>query len=119
MRAWRVHERGLPRLGGDHAQGIPKRERQYEHIRANAKKRGGAKEIAARTVNRERARSGESKTASRTSTQDTSSSQRGGQRSHRGAQGPTYAQLYVQARRRGVKGRSSMNKSQLARALGR
>jgi hypothetical protein len=81
----------------------PKRERQYEHIRANAKKRGQsggrAKEIAARTVNSERVRSGESKTASRTSTQDTSSSQRGRQRSHRGAQGPTYAQLYAQGRR--------------------
>jgi hypothetical protein len=101
----------------------PKRERQYEHIKASAKKRGEstgrAEEIAARTVNKERARSGESKTASRTSTQDMSSSRRGGQRSHRGAQGPTYEQLYSEARSRGIKGRSSMTKAQLARALGR
>jgi len=101
----------------------PKRERQYEHIRASAKQRGEstgrAEEIAARTVNKERARSGEAKTASRASTQDMSSSRRGGQRSHRGAQGPTYAQLYSEARRSGVKGRSSMSKAQLARALGR
>ena len=101
----------------------PKRERQYEHIKASVKRRvestGRAEEIAARTVNKERARSGEAKTASRTSTQDMSSFRRGGQRSHRGAQGPTYAQLYSEARRRGVKGRSSMNKAQLARALGR
>lgn len=101
----------------------PKRERQYEHIKASAKKRGEstgrAEEIAARTVNKERARSGESKTASRTSIRDMSSSRRGGQRSHRGAQGPTYAQLYSEARSRGVKGRSSMTKAQLARALGR
>jgi hypothetical protein len=101
----------------------PKRERQYEHIKASAKRRGEstgqAEEIAARTVNKERARSGESKTASRTSTRDMSSSRRGGQRSHRGAQGPTYEQLYSEARSRGIKGRSSMNKAQLARALGR
>ncbi|HEY5990342.1 MAG TPA: plasmid stabilization protein [Streptosporangiaceae bacterium] len=101
----------------------PKRERQYEHIKASAEQRGEstgrAKEIAARTVNKERARSGESRTASRTSTKDMSSSRRGGQRSHRGAGGPTYAQLYAEARRRGVKGRSAMNKAQLARALGR
>jgi hypothetical protein len=99
----------------------PQRERQYEHIKASAKQRGEsvgrAEEIAARTVNKERARSGEAKTASRTSTQDVPSSRRGGQRSHRGAQGPTYAQLYSEARRRGVKGRSSMTKAQLARAL--
>jgi hypothetical protein len=99
----------------------PKRERQYEHIKASAKQRGEstgrAEEIAARTVNKERARSGEAKTASRTSTRDMSSSRRGGQRSHRGAQGPTYAQLYSEARRRGVKGRSSMSKAQLAQAL--
>jgi hypothetical protein len=71
-----------------------KRERQYEHIKASAKQRGEstgrAKEIAARTVNKERARSGEAKTASPTSTMDMSSSQRGGQRSHRGTQSPTY-----------------------------
>jgi hypothetical protein len=101
----------------------PKRERQYEHIKASAQKRGEsagrAKEIAARTVNKERARSGESRTASRSSTKDMSSSRRGGQRSHRGAGGPTYAQLYAEARRRGVKGRSKMNKAQLARAVGR
>jgi hypothetical protein len=101
----------------------PKRERQYEHIKASAKQRGEstgrAEEIAARTVNKERARSGEAKTASRSSIEDMSSSRRGGQRSHRGAQGPTYAQLYSEARRSGVKGRSSMNKAQLARALGR
>jgi len=100
----------------------PKRERQYEHIKASAKQRGEhrpGKEIAARTVNKERARSGEAKTASPTSTMDMSSSQRGGQRSHRGTQSPTYGQLYSEARSRGVKGRSSMNKAQLARALGR
>lgn len=101
----------------------PKRERQYEHIKESAKKRGEsgkrATEIAARTVNKERARSGESKSASKSSTQDMSSSRRGGQRSHRGAGGPTKAQLYAEARRRGVKGRSSMNKAQLARAVGR
>ncbi|MEI5519380.1 plasmid stabilization protein [Streptomyces brasiliscabiei] len=100
----------------------PKRERQYEHIKESAEGRGEsesrAKEIAARTVNKERARSGESKTASRTSTQDMSSSRRGGQRSHKGAQGPTYDQLYEEAKKRGVRGRSDMNKSQLARALG-
>lgn len=101
----------------------PKRERQYEHIKESAQERGEstnrAKEIAARTVNKERARSGESKTASKSSTQDMSSGRRGGQRSHRGASGPTKAQLYAEARRRGVKGRSSMNKAQLARAVGR
>ena len=101
----------------------PKRERQYEHIKDSAKQRGEstkrAEEIAARTVNKERARSGEARTASRTSTQDMSSSRRGGLRSHRGSGGPTYEQLYAEARSRNIKGRSSMNKSQLARALGR
>ncbi|TQJ56947.1 plasmid stabilization protein [Streptomyces sp. SLBN-115] len=100
----------------------PKRERQYEHIKESAQERGEsagrAKEIAARTVNKERARSGESKTASLASTQDMSSGKRGGQRSGKGSQGPTYDQLYEEARRRGVKGRSDMNKSQLQRALG-
>jgi hypothetical protein len=101
----------------------PKRERQYEHIKDSQEQRGvsegRAKEIAARTVNKERARSGESRTASRSSTKDISSSRRGGLRSHKGAGGPTKAQLYNEARQRGIKGRSSMSKAQLARALGR
>jgi len=100
----------------------PKRERQYEHIKESALDRGEsekrAEEIAARTVNKERARAGESKTASRTSTQDMSSAKRGGQRSHKGAQGPTYDQLYEEAKRRNVHGRSDMDKEQLKRALG-
>jgi hypothetical protein len=82
-----------------------KRERQYEHIKKSAKNRGEstgrAEEIAARTVNKERARSGEAKTASRSSVKDMSSSKRGGQRSHRGAAGPTRDQLYAQARGEG------------------
>ena len=98
------------------------RERQYAHIRDSARKRGEsqerATEIAARTVNKERARAGEAKSASRTSKKDISSSRRGGLRSRSGAGGPTFAQLYNEARQRGIKGRSSMNKSQLARALG-
>jgi hypothetical protein len=102
----------------------PKRERQYEHIKEGAEERGAstgrAKEIAARTVNKERARSGESRTASKTSTRDPKSApQRGGQRSHSGPQGPTKDQLYAEARKRGVEGRSSMTKQQLAKALGR
>ncbi|MFF8382394.1 plasmid stabilization protein [Streptomyces kanasensis] len=101
----------------------PKRERQYEHIKDSARDRGEsekrAEEIAARTVNKERARSGESKTASKTSTKDMSSSKRGGQRSHSGAQGPTYDQLYAEARKRDIPGRSSMNKSELQRKLGK
>ncbi|MFE2261599.1 plasmid stabilization protein [Streptomyces griseosporeus] len=101
----------------------PKRERQYEHIKKSAEERGEstgrAKEIAARTVNKERARSGESKTASRTSTQDMSSGKRGGQRSGKGSQGPTRDQLYEEAKQRGIKGRSDMNKSELQRALGK
>jgi hypothetical protein len=100
----------------------PKRERQYEHIKESALDRGEsrqrAEEIAARTVNKERARSGESKTASRTSIEDMSSGKRGGQRSHQGSQGPTYDQLYEEARRRNIHGRSEMNKQQLQRALG-
>jgi hypothetical protein len=101
----------------------PKRERQYEHIKESVKQRGEStrqsEEIAARTVNKERARSGEARSASRTSIEDISSSRRGGLRSHRGAGGPTKAQLYAEARQRGVKGRSSMTKAQLARAVGR
>ncbi|MFI1358356.1 plasmid stabilization protein [Streptomyces sp. NPDC020898] len=100
----------------------PKRERQYEHIKESAQDRGESKkraeEIAARTVNKERARAGESKTASRTSTEDMSSGRRGGQRSHQGSRGPTYDQLYEEAKRRNVHGRSDMNKEQLKRALG-
>ncbi|GCD95651.1 plasmid stabilization protein [Embleya hyalina] len=100
----------------------PKRERQYEHIRDSARKRGEsterAEEIAARTVNKERARAGESKTASRTSLKDMPASRRGGEHSHSGSTGPTYDQLYADARRRNIKGRSSMNKKQLRQALG-
>ncbi|EME96479.1 plasmid stabilization protein [Streptomyces mobaraensis NBRC 13819 = DSM 40847] len=101
----------------------PKRERQYEHIKDSAEARGAseerAKEIASRTVNKERARAGESKTASRTSLQDMSSSKRGGQRSHSGAKGPTRDQLYEEAKKKNVEGRSHMNKDELKRALGR
>nr|WP_134009396.1 plasmid stabilization protein [Streptomyces sp. 846.5] len=101
----------------------PKRERQYEHIKDSVEKRGvgekRAKEIAARTVNKERARSGESKTASRSSTHDMSSAKRGGQRSHKGFGGPTFDQLYNEAKQRNIKGRSSMNKAELQQALGR
>ena len=101
----------------------PKRERQYEHIKDSAEERGEsqkrASEIAARTVNKERARSGEAKTRSKTSVRDISSSRRGGLRSHSGAAGPTKDQLYEQAKQRGIKGRSGMTKAQLQRALGR
>jgi hypothetical protein len=99
-----------------------KRERQYEHVREGLEQRGrsdeAAKEIAARTVNKERARSGEAKQASEVSTHDLSSSRRGGLRSHRGAQGRTRDQLYQEARRRNIRGRSKMSKSQLESALG-
>jgi len=100
-----------------------KRERQYEHIRDSERKQGAstkrAKEIAARTVNKERARSGESRTRSRSSTRDMSSSRRGGLRSHSGARGQTKEQLYNQAKRLNVKGRSKMNKRQLLAAVNR
>lgn len=99
-----------------------KRERQYEHIKKSATDRGvnesRAEEIAARTVNKERARSGESRTASKQSVEDMSSSRRGGKRSHSGPGGQTRDQLYAEARRRGIKGRSSMNKHDLEKALG-
>ncbi|MEV0168720.1 plasmid stabilization protein [Nonomuraea fuscirosea] len=99
-----------------------KRERQYEHVKDSAKKRGEsgkrAKEIAARTVNKERARAGESRTASKTSTKDMSSSRRGGLRSHTGTAGRTRDQLYAEAKRRDIKGRSKMSKQQLEKALG-
>ncbi|MFF8286167.1 plasmid stabilization protein [Streptomyces albus] len=100
-----------------------KRERQYEHIKEGAKKRGTstgrAKEIAARTVNKERAQKGESRTASRTSVRDKSAPKRGGQRSGSGSGGLTRDQLYNEAKKRGVEGRSHMNKQELQRALGR
>jgi hypothetical protein len=100
----------------------PKRERQYEHIKESAEKRGinedRAKEIAARTVNKERARSGETRTASKTSLQDISSPRRGGLRSHSGSKGPTRDQLYEEAKRRNIYGRSNMTKEELHRALG-
>ena len=100
----------------------PKRERQYEHIKESAEARGEstdrAKEIAARTVNKERARKGQTKTASRSSTSDMSSSRRGGLRSGTNREkGRTRDQLYNEAKQRGIKGRSSMNKEQLRRAV--
>lgn len=100
-----------------------KRERQYEHIKAGLKERGRsedvAEEIAARTVNKERARSGEAKEKSRTSTDDISSGRRGGLRSHSGSQGRTKKQLYNEAKHKNIKGRSKMSKSELAKAVGR
>jgi hypothetical protein len=99
-----------------------KRARQYEHIKESERERGAsedrAEEIAARTVNKERARSGESRTSSRTSTRDISSGRRGGQRSGTSRpKGRTREQLYNEARKLGVEGRSRMNKSQLERAV--
>jgi len=100
-----------------------KRDRQYEHIKSGLKKRGEsedkAEEIAARTVNKERARAGESKEASRSSVKDISSGRRGGLRSHKGPGGRTRDQLYNEAREKGIKGRSKMTKAQLERAVGR
>jgi len=100
-----------------------KRERQYEHIKEGLLERGAAEdtaqEIAARTVNKERARQGEAEESSRTSLQDISSGRRGGLRSHRGSGGRTYDQLRNEARARGIKGRSRMNKEQLERVLSR
>ena len=100
-----------------------KRERQYEHIKEGLRKRRNgedtAEEIAARTVNKERARAGEAKQASRTSTQDISSGRRGGLRSHRGPGGRTKEQLYNEAKQRNIPGRSKMTKAELERAVGR
>jgi len=100
-----------------------KRDRQFDHIKEGLLERGTsndkAEEIAARTVNKERARRGEAMTASRTSLDDISSSRRGGLRSHEGPGGRTYDQLYNEAREKGVKGRSSMSKAELLRAVGR
>ena len=99
-----------------------KRARQYEHIKRSERRQGRsqkrAKEIAARTVQKERARSGESRQRSRTSTQDISSGRRGGQRSGRsGPRGRTRDQLYNEAKKLGIEGRSKMNKQQLQRAV--
>ena len=100
-----------------------KRERQYEHIKEGLLDRGEtedkAEEIAARTVNKERARAGEAQTASPTSTDDISSGRRGGLRSHSGAQGRTYRQLYAEAQSMNIEGRSKMSKAQLERAINR
>ncbi len=100
-----------------------KRERQYEHIKEGLLERGDsedvAEEIAARTVNKERARSGEARRSSPTSTRDMSSGRRGGLRSHHGPGGRTKDQLYEEARRKGVEGRSKMTKAELERAVGR
>ena len=101
-----------------------KRARQYEHIKASERKQGAtesrAEEIAARTVNKARARAGESRTSSKTSTRDISSGRRGGLRSGTDrAKGRTYEQLYSEARHMNIEGRSKMNKAQLQRAVAR
>ena len=100
-----------------------KRERQYEHIKEGLEEKGRsedtAEEIAARTVNKERARAGEAEQKSKSSVDDISSSRRGGLRSHRGSGGRTREQLYEEAKKKNIKGRSSMNKEQLEKAVGR
>jgi hypothetical protein len=118
---WKHHslrENAMPQ-----ARWSAKRERQYEHIKESLLERGKgektAEEIAARTVNKDRAQHGESKTASRTSLEDMSPERRGGLRSHRGEGGRTYAQLYAEAAKANVKGRSRMTKAELERAVGR
>ena len=107
----------MPRAWSD------KRERQYEHIKNGLRERGEsedkAEEIAARTVNKERARSGEAKESSRLSRRDISSGRRGGLRSRTGPRGRTKAQLYNEARDKGIEGRSKMSKDELQRAVGR
>jgi hypothetical protein len=108
----------MPRQGWSN-----KRDRQYEHIKDGLLERGEdedtAEEIAARTVNKERARAGEAKEASRTSTDDISSGRRGGLRSHRGPGGRTRDQLYAEAREKNIAGRSKMKKAELERAVRR
>ncbi len=100
-----------------------KRERQYEHIKESVKKRGKsedtAEEIAARTVNKERAQHGEAKEASRATLKDMPAPVRGGKRSHEGPQGRTRDQLYEEAKKKGIKGRSAMSKSELEKAVDR
>ena len=100
-----------------------KRERQYQHIKESLIEEGRseeeAEEIAARTVNKERARAGEAKEVSRTSIDDISSGRRGGLRSHTGPGGRTYRQLYSEAQKKGIEGRSKMNKAELEEALER
>ena len=100
-----------------------KRERQYEHIKEGLEDKGRsedtAEEIAARTVNKERARAGEAKEKSKSSVDDISSGRRGGLRSHKGSGGRTRQQLYEEAKKKNIKGRSSMNKAQLEKAVGR
>lgn len=116
---------GVNRLEGGHvmpqAGWSKKRERQYAHIKEGLLERGEdtdtAEEIAARTVNKERARHGEAKQASRSSVDDISSGRRGGLRSHSGPGGRTRDQLYNEAKRMGITGRSSMNKAELQRAV--
>ncbi|MFD9502892.1 plasmid stabilization protein [Streptomyces sp. NPDC060035] len=116
-----------PRSGSEercHARKFQLQARGYEHIKEGAEKRGTsterAKEIAARTADKERAHSGESGTLGTASLRDPkSASERGGELSHSGAEGPTKDPLHEEARRRNVDGRSSMNKEQLRKALGR
>ncbi|MFN4119273.1 plasmid stabilization protein [Acidovorax sp.] len=100
-----------------------KRERQYDHIKDSLLDRGKsestAEEIAARTVNKERAQHGEAKEANPKTLKDTPAPVRGGRRSHQGAQGRTREQLYEDAKRKGIAGRSKMNKAQLEKAVGR
>ena len=100
-----------------------KRERQYEHIKESVKKRGEsedtAEEIAARTVNKERAQHGEAKEASPATLKDTPAPVRGGKRSHEGPQGRTRDQLYEEAKKKAIKGRSAMSKKELEKAVDR
>lgn len=100
-----------------------KRERQYEHVKAGQREEGRseetAEEIAARTVNKERAQSGEARQRSRTATKDISAGRRGGKQSGSGPRGRTKAQLYQDAKRANIEGRSKMNKAQLERAVSR